>query len=252
MNSKLHKVFVPVTINNIIAFLILLFLLMQLHQLLHHVIGGVLCGKVAYLTFDRHHFSADISDSAYKIATILAPLFSHYLAIWIGLFLLIKNRYSLLGFSLIFASMPVARLAAINGGDERFYGLWICQSAGFDLSYATIIGLLIMLLIIVPPVVTGFLFIANKRRWLLFLSFLILPVAFYSIFILYPDHKYIVPQVVDSFETGKASSLALRLFWGLPLIDIIVTLVLSALFFGKYFRYLVLNYNKQDKTHMNS
>jgi hypothetical protein len=101
MGLKLKKVYIPFNINFIIAFAILLFLLMQMHQLLHHVVGGILCGKVGYLTFDRHHFSTDLSDSAYKIATILAPLFSHYLAMWIGLFLLADKRFNLLGFSLI-------------------------------------------------------------------------------------------------------------------------------------------------------
>src|SRR5450755_3190935 len=100
MGLKFQKVFVPFNINFIIAFVLLLFLLMQMHQLLHHVVGGILCGNVAYLTFDRHHFSTDLSDSAYKIATIAGPLFSHYSAMWIGLFLLGNKRFSLLGFSL--------------------------------------------------------------------------------------------------------------------------------------------------------
>jgi hypothetical protein len=240
MGLKLQKVFVPFNINFIIAFVMLLFLLMQMHQLLHHIVGGILCGKVGYLTFDRHHFSTDLSGLAYKIATIFAPLFSHYLAMWIGLFLLANKRFNLLGFSLIFASMPVARFAAINGGDEKFYGLWICQLFGFDLNYASIISLIIMLFILVPPVIGGFKSIANKRRLIIFLSFLILPLVFYFIFIWYPDHRFIVPQIIESYETGKSSNLALRLFWGLPLIDIFVTLVFSVLFFGKYCRYIVL------------
>jgi hypothetical protein len=97
-----------------------------------------------------------------------------------------------------------------------------------------------MLFIIVPPVIGGFKSIANKRRLIIFLSFLILPVLFYFIIIFYPDHRFIVPQIIKSYETGKSSNLTLRLFWGLPLIDIFVTLVLSVLFFGKYCRYLVL------------
>src|SRR5664279_24349 len=121
MSLKLQKVSVPLNINFFIAFLMLLFLLMQMHQLLHHVAGGILCGKVGYLTFDRHHFSADLSDSGNKISTIVGPLFSHYSAMWIGLFLLANKRFNLLGFSLIFASLPLGRLAAANGGDERFY-----------------------------------------------------------------------------------------------------------------------------------
>jgi hypothetical protein len=241
MGLKLQKVNIPFNINFIIAFVILIFLLMQIHQLLHHVAGDVLCGKVGYLTFDRHHFSSDLSDSAFKIATVTGPLFSHYMAMWIGLFMLSDKRFNLLGFSLIFASLPLARLAAVNGGDEKYYGLWICQLFGFDQSYATVISLIITLLIIVPPVIAGFNSIENKRRLIVFLSFLLLPLMFYFIFIWYPDHKFIVPPIVESFETGKSSNLALRLFWGLPLFDILITVVLAILFFGKYSRYLSTN-----------
>lgn len=246
LNLKVQKVAVPLKVNYIIAFVILVFLLMQLHQLLHHVAGGILCGKVGYLTFDRHHFSSDLSDSAYKIATFTAPLFSHYIAMWIGLFLLADKRFKLLGFSLIFASLPLARLAAVNGGDERFYGLWICQFFGIDLSYATVISLIIILFIIVPPLIVAFISIGNNRRLIIFLSFLLLPLLFYFIFIWYPDHRFIVPQIVESYETGKSSNPALRLFWGLPLIDIFITLVLSVLFFGKYYRFIVMGADRHE------
>ena len=239
MSSSLLKVKIPFNVNFIIAFVILIFLLMQLHQLLHHVAGGILCGKVAYLTFDRHHFSANLSDSQYKIATIIAPVFSHYLAMWIGLFLLFKKRFSLFGMVLIFASLPLARLGAVNGGDERFYGLWICQFFGFNQSYAGLISFLIILLIILPPICYGFGAIANKQRIITFLLLLILPVAFYSIFIMYPDHRFVVPQVVKSYETGITDNFALKLYLGLPLIDIIITMMLVVLLFGKYIRYLV-------------
>jgi len=75
MGSKLQKVCIPYNINFIIAFVLLVFLLMQMHQLLHHVVGGILCGKVGYLTFDRHHFSPALSDSDNIIATITGPLY---------------------------------------------------------------------------------------------------------------------------------------------------------------------------------
>jgi hypothetical protein len=157
---------------------------------------------------------------------------------WVGLFLLTGTRHKLPAICLIFASLPLARLAAVNGGDERFYGLWICQLFGLDEGYATVISLIVTLIIIVPPVIAGFLSIANKQRLLIFLSLILLPLVFYFLFIWYPDHKYIVPQVVQSYETGKSSILILRLFRGLPLVYIFITLLFSILFFGKYYRYV--------------
>jgi hypothetical protein len=239
MRRKIQEVSVPHNLNFIIGFLILIFLLMQMHQLLHHAAGGILCGKVGYLTFDRHHYSAVLSDSGYKIATIIGPLLSHYSAMWIGLLLLANKRFNLLGLSLIFASLPLARLAAVNGGDERFYGLWICQLSGIDTSYATVVSVAIILLIIIPPLTAGFISLPKARRLITFITFLIIPLLFYFLFIWFPDHRFIVPTVVESYETGKTLNLVLRLFWGLPLILILITVVLSGMIFGKYYRYLV-------------
>lgn len=56
MNQKLQKIRIPLSGKFFIAFIMLLFLLTQMHKLIHHIIGEIICGKVGFLTFDRHFF----------------------------------------------------------------------------------------------------------------------------------------------------------------------------------------------------
>jgi hypothetical protein len=239
MTGKLQKIRIPFSGKFLIAFLMLLFLLSQMHQLIHHIVGEILCGKVGYLTFDRHHFAEILSDSDYKIATIAGPLFSDYLFMWIGMIMLQTKRYSLAGFSLILASMPLGRLWALMGGDERFYGLWIGQLFGLNETYSLIISVFIVLLILVPPMIAAYKSIANSRRWIVFLVFLILPLFFYGLFIFYPDHRFLLPSVLKAYETGISTNSMASLFWGLPLLLIGTIVVVAALFFGKCIKYLI-------------
>lgn len=223
-----------------IAFFLLLFLLMQAHQLLHHTIGEILCGQVGYLTFDRHSYAEELSQSDIVVATIPGPLVN-YVAMWIGLFLLRSGRYTLLGFSLIFASMPLGRFLATQGGDEHQFGLWISQLFGLDEKYALIIGLLVVFLITVPPLIVAHKSIGNRQKLRIFLAFLFLPVALYFVFCFLPDHAFLVPAVSETIETGTPPTPLVSLFWGLPLVLIIAIIVSTILFFGKYVRYLLPN-----------
>jgi len=239
MKLKLPKVNILWNWNFVIAFFLLLFLLSQAHQLLHHTIGGILCGHVGYLTFDRHSFSKELSPFGVVVATIPGPLVN-YVAMWIGLFLLRSGRYTLFGFSLIFASMPFGRFAASQfGGDERQFGQWIGQLFGLGEKYTPIISMLIVLLIIVPPLITAYKSIGNRRKLNIFLAFLFLPVVLYFIFCFFPDHAFLVPVVRETIKTGISPTPLVSLFWGLPLILIIAIVVSTILFLGKYVRYLL-------------
>ncbi len=238
MNNKLQKIRIPLNINFFIAFILLLLLLTQLHQFIHHIVGEILCGKVGFLTFDRHFFSPALTGTSYKLATIAGPLFSDYMLMWIGMFMLRSGKYGLAGFSLILASMPLGRFWALTGGDERFYGLWISQLLGINENFSMILSIFIVLLILVPPLVAAYKSIANRPGWIVFLAFLILPLFFYGAFIFYPDHRFLYAPVLKAYETGISSNPITTMFWGLPFILISAIVPLIVLFFGKYIKYL--------------
>jgi len=248
MNQKSQQIRIPLSGKYFIAFILLLFLLTQMHQLIHHIVGEALCGKAGFLTFDRHFLSPTLTSTSYKLATIAGPLFSDYLFMWIGMFMLRSNKYSLAGFSLIFASMPLGRFWALTGGDERFYGIWISQLSGLNENKSMIVSIFIVLLILVPPLVAAYLSISNNRRWILFSAFLILPLFLYGLFIFYPDHRFLYPVVLKAYETGVSANAMSSLIWGIPVILIIAIVTLALLFFGKYINCLVPD-NPETKNH---
>jgi hypothetical protein len=221
-----------------------------MHQLIHHIVGEALCGKAGFLTFDRHFFSPTITSTSYKLATIAGPLFSDYMFMWVGMFMLRSNKYSLAGFSLILASMPLGRFWALTGGDERFYGLWISQLFGFNENISMILSVFIVLLILVPPLIVAYRSISNKRRWILFSGFLILPLLLYGLFIFYPDHRFLYPDVLKAYQTGISSNPMASMIWGLPVILILAIVMLSLLFFTKYIKNLVPD-SPENNNHLN-
>jgi hypothetical protein len=150
-----------------------------------------------------------------------------------------SGKYGLAGFSIILASMPLGRFWALTGGDERFYGEWISQLFGLNENISMILSILIVLLILVPPLIAAYKSIANSRRWIVFLAFLILPLFFYGLFIFYPDHRFLYSPVLKAYETGISSNPMAILFFGLPGILILAIVSIAILFFGKYIKYLV-------------
>ena len=101
MKTQIIKTRIPLSGKFLVAFIMLLFLITQMHQLIHHIVGEILCGKTGFLTFDRHFFSQTLTGTSYKLATIAGPLFSNYMFMWFGMLMLRSSKYSLAGFSLI-------------------------------------------------------------------------------------------------------------------------------------------------------
>ena len=95
---------------------------------------------------------------------------------WVGYFLLDKNKSiskKSLGFALVFANMPFARLftAAFQSGDE-VYGLGLLTE-NWDLSWA--FGFITIAIITFPPLYRAYKTIGNKRKIAWFLLFFIAP-----------------------------------------------------------------------------
>jgi hypothetical protein len=70
--------------------------------------------------------------------------------------------------------------------------------------------------------------------------FLILFLAaplFFMIIALLPDYLLLLPAVQRSYETGEDFVRSIR---GIPVVIIIANLIAIALFFGKYFGYILL------------
>ncbi|PQJ80000.1 hypothetical protein [Polaribacter porphyrae] len=162
-----------------LAFLSLLFLLHEAHEIIHTSIGRIICGCWGIRDFNLWALCTGCaSDNPISIFSTIAGPFFTYIVLWYGTKLLIKEDLDkkTLGFTLIFASMPFARIltATLNSGDEVNALTKLTNQP--ILSW--VISLIIILLICYIPLKKAYEFINNKYKLLWFLSFLVLPVIF--------------------------------------------------------------------------
>lgn len=106
---------------------------------------------------------------------------------WLGMQLLssANAHKKAVGFSLIFANIPLGRITeAMKGaGDEMIVAKHLLKD-NFSLTQKILICSGILLLLGLPLIIKAFRILKNKYSWLCILGFLTLPVAFILIYIL--------------------------------------------------------------------
>ncbi|WP_400193071.1 hypothetical protein [Hymenobacter sp. B81] len=115
MKLRLH-------LRHVVAFLLLNLLVSELHELAHISLGGLVCGCFGPRTFNLWQTCAACAHPTLTpLVTAAGPLLS-YAGMWLGLAGMYSSRPQRrgFGFSLLFASLPFARIftVLIGGGDE--------------------------------------------------------------------------------------------------------------------------------------
>lgn len=166
-----------ITLKYILTFLSLVFVMHEAHELAHTITGRIICGCWGQRDFNSWGVCegcAEITPLAI-LATFAGPLFT-FTMIWLGSSLIGKNRtesQKALGFSLLFANMPFARIltASMGSGDE----VWGLNNLLNNKPLAWASGLLLLSVLTLFPLRKAFKMIENKRKVAWFLLFLILP-----------------------------------------------------------------------------
>lgn len=208
--------------KSLLAFLFVSLLISEMHELTHIFTGYSFCGCWGPRDFNVWSLCEGcIEEKPYAIAaTFAGPIFT-FAIVWFGRFLLKGKdaQKKVLGFVLIFAGIPFARIltAAIGGGDE-VYALRVIFENDSNGTIIWIIGLLIVLAASIPPLVTAWKAIANPKRIWYFLGFFLLP-TFATLLI-----------VLMGLNSILASGfLAESFIWGTPLFISLYTLALAIL-----------------------
>jgi hypothetical protein len=170
-----HKM--KLTLKNSIAFLSLLFLMHEAHEIAHTAVGRLLCGCWGERDFNVWGLcnTCAVSEDLGFIATLAGPLFS-FLMMWWGASLLKSTNTSAqksMGYALVFANLPFARIltaVAMGGGDEVYTLRHFMEND----TLAWIIGSVLIVLICAYPLYKAYNAI-TKRRILWFLLFFIAP-----------------------------------------------------------------------------
>jgi hypothetical protein len=221
--TDIPRITIPRTLSYVFAFLLLEFACMQAHELIHHVVGRMVCGAWGSMTFSLFYLAPGCFETTNiaLLSTLAGPALSYFL-MWLGMLLVLKNRCGLLGLSLIFANLPFARFisVAMMGGDEMVIGRRVIGAGAYPLILCMVI------LILLPPLVVALKSIANKRRWLIFLALLLLTLAYDALI-----KRVLLAPLIDRWEVFASPVFGIPLF--IICVDAVVLIALAC-----YSRYL--------------
>ncbi|HLI93759.1 MAG TPA: hypothetical protein VKU83_09125 [Puia sp.] len=174
MNLKLSPRYV-------IAFLILLFLMQQIHDWAHVLAVRVTCHCWASRAFDTWLICGSPSPGQHALIAISGPLIN-FVLLWLGWALLHPEstvEEDSVGVALVFAAQPLDLLvAAFKGGGDLTDSLrWIQQHGpASNHHFVSRLGVVLMLLLVIPPLVRAFLRLPGyKGRLIAFPLLFLLP-----------------------------------------------------------------------------
>ena len=172
----------------IFAFLLLVLLMLELHEIAHIITGRVICGAWGTRDFNvwRLCEGCELKHPFSWIATLAGPLFS-FILMWLGMWLLyLKCADSqAIGFSLVFANIPFGRIsqAMLGCGDEMVVNRHLLK-ANFSHTQIVLICSAVLLALGLPPIIKAYRVISNKLAWMYLLGFLTLPLVFILSYVL--------------------------------------------------------------------
>ncbi len=161
-----------------VTFSALVFVLHEAHEIAHTGVGRLVCGCWGRRDFNVWGVCEGCADQKpiIVLATFAGPLFT-FLIIWLGAFLINPDKTAqqkAMGFSLIFANLPFARIlgTALGSGDE----VWGLNSILNNKSLSWAFGFSLVLLLSIYPLWKAFKLIENRRKIAWFLLFLLIPI----------------------------------------------------------------------------
>lgn len=139
------------------------------HEFTHHATGAVLCGGVGRMSLSLFANAADCG-TRWPWTTAAGPALG-YALMWLGAALLLRGRHPWWGFALVIANKPVLRLATAlaGGGDEGVLWDLVSPHHGRWFASATVLALCL------PPLLACWRALSPRRRPLVFLGALVLP-----------------------------------------------------------------------------
>jgi hypothetical protein len=168
----------------IVSFLFLLFLVHEVHDWSHALMARAVSPCWGIRMFDSWDFCAGYTvSSGQRALTLIAGPIINYLLLWIGWRYLDQDNpleEQSLGCSLVFATLPLnGLLAAFDGGGDLTNALRYLQQHGTSYNHrlVTIMGLLLVLALTVPPLLRAFLSLPGyKGKLFIFPVLLLVPV----------------------------------------------------------------------------
>ena len=170
----------------VVFFAALTLLLVELHEQCHAIVTRLACGGWSSRVFDNVLPHAGCSPGRQALVDIAGPLFS-YTLLWIGalMFRQASSPHRALGFTLAFASLPLARIlpqvltAFVAGSTSDEYGFLQRISGGaIERASAGTLATVLALALALPPLAILWRGLPAGRRGRWMSGFLLLPLVF--------------------------------------------------------------------------
>jgi hypothetical protein len=187
--SLTQSLYLRLTFRNLLIFQFFFFLMHELHEVTHIITGRILCGAWGTRDFNVWQLCETCKINYPQIATFAGPVFT-FAMLWLGRYWLKYGKSTpirSLGLVFILGNMPLGRIymAATGSGDE-VYGLrsLLINADHSNLPWIKLSGFVIVALMCVPPLITAYQAIANKRKLIIFIALLILPLVLDTVILL--------------------------------------------------------------------
>jgi hypothetical protein len=205
----------------IVAFLLLVLLLHELHEWAHQLAGRFMCGCWPIRDFLYWNLCPACNNNTHLVWVGASGPFFTYFFMWLGVYLINKQKTWLTsgwGTVFILATLPLSRLMAIafKGGDEIMaFRNWFAGHEPFK-GAAVVCGGAVVLLLTIPPVWLAYKTIKNRPRLLFFSLLLVLPLLMDKLII----EGLLMPLLKKGFlaHPGFAGAPLLVNSWGIFLI----------------------------------
>jgi hypothetical protein len=174
---------IRITGRYLLGFLALIFFVHECHDWAHFIAARIICDCWGLKSFDNWTLCSDCTASSHLQVWIwfAGPLVTYFI-VWLGWWLMSRDKTTSqqsLGFCLVFAAIPFARIlaAATGGGDETFGLRQLFQHDDKSNSRTVALSaLLLVLLLTLPALLKALMRLRDwKERLILFPIFLVLP-----------------------------------------------------------------------------
>lgn len=186
MSAHVKPLRVSLDVRWAIAFVALLFVHNEIHEIAHTAVGRVICGAWGPRNFNSWRVACQEITPELVLVPLAGLVFSYGL-MWIGYRLLRPDESTTkrsLGFCLVFAAMPFGRILTVaqSAGDEMVILRGVFP--GINSFVRLMLGVTVVLVLVCPPLFRALSALPRRQRWLVFPGFLLIPYILFETLVL--------------------------------------------------------------------
>ncbi len=205
----------------LLSFLSLVFVIHELHDWAHVLMGQWVCGCWGTKAFDSWTMCdhSDVSGNIIAFIWMAGPLVS-YILMWVAYSILNSRKSTAsrsMGFSLLFATLPFGRILAVVGGksdETNMMREFFQRPDGSNHQFVVVSAIVLVLLLTLPPIIKAFSLTSSiKEKMMLIPVLLIFPVVVDYVVVNLGMNKILSDDIMQ--EESLPGTPFLVLLWGI-------------------------------------